>query len=112
MPYVPFCGLPTEARDHAFVDLARHADVVEIVFTNLIEFARLIQVKHLASLDVRRLARLNSERSGNVVKTDVALCAQPPAMHRVEDAADVVLTKIHKRPRLDRMREAALEDKR
>jgi hypothetical protein len=33
-------------------------------------------------------------------------------MHRVENTAHVVLAQVHKRPRLDRVREAALEDER
>src|SRR6185369_5284110 len=104
--------LSSEARYHALVDLARHADVVEVVLADEIESPRLVEIKDLAAFHVRSLARLDPERPRNVVKTDVPLRAQPPAMHRVENTAHVVLAQVHKRPRLDRVRATALKDER
>src|SRR4029078_2530113 len=77
-----------------------------------IEPPGLVEIKNFAAFNVRSLARLDPECPRDVVKTDVPLRAQPPAMHRVENTAHVVFTQIHKRPRLDRMREAALKDER
>src|SRR4051794_5698888 len=98
-----FCAslwLAAEAGDHAFVDFAGDAYVVEVVLAYLIQLPRLVQIKHLAAFHFRRLARRNPERPRDVVETHVTLRAKPPAMHRVEHAAHVVLREIHKRPRL------------
>jgi len=43
--------LPSKTRDHSFVNLARQANVVEIVFADHAEFSRLIQLEHFASLN-------------------------------------------------------------
>src|ERR1043165_207544 len=104
--------LPPKTRDHPLVNLARNAHVVEVVFANQIETSGLVKVKHLAAFDLRSLARLDSQRPRNIVKTDVTPRAEPPAMHRVENSTHVVVTKIHERPRLQRVSETALKHKR
>src|SRR6185503_8520962 len=106
------CGSPSEAGDHAFVNLARHANVVEIVFADQIEFSRLIQIENFAAFDLGSLARLDPKSPSDVVETHVTLRAQPPAVHRVEDAANVVVAEIHEWSHLDRMCQAALENER
>src|SRR6185369_17786328 len=45
-------------------------------------------------------------------ETDKTFCAQPPAVHRVENSARRVVGEIHKRTRLERVRKAALKDER
>src|ERR1043165_2114487 len=67
---------------------------------------------HLARFALRSLALLDSQRPRNIVKTDVTPRAEPPAMHRVENSTHVVVTKIHERPRLQRVSETALKHKR
>src|SRR6185369_2370898 len=110
--FCAFLWLTPEARDHALVDLARHANVVEVVLADEIEFARLVEIKDLAAFHIRSLTRLDPERPSDVIETDVPLRAEPPAMHRVENTTHVVLTQVHERSRLDRVREAALKDER
>src|SRR6185369_9784945 len=104
--------LAAETGDHAFVDLARDAHVVEIVFADQIELAGLVKIEDLAAFDVGSLARFDTQRPRDVVKTDVSPRAQPPAMHRVEDAAHVIVAEIHEWACLERVRQAALKDER
>src|SRR5262249_18319258 len=99
--FCAFLWLSSEAGDHAFVDLAGDAHVVEVVFADQIELAGLVEIEDLAAFDFRRLARLDPERPRHVVKTHETLRAQPPAMHRVENAARRVLREIHERARLE-----------
>ena len=49
-------GSAAKARNHALVNFARDAHVVEIVFANLGELAGLIKIKNLAAFDFGRLA--------------------------------------------------------
>ncbi len=93
--------LSAEAGDHALVDLSRHAHVVEVVFANQVELAGLVEIEDLAAFYLRRLARLDTERPRDVVKTDETFRAQPPAMHRVENAARSVIGEIYERARLE-----------
>src|SRR5690349_6917141 len=104
--------LSSEARDHALVDLAGDAHVVEVVFADEIELAGLVEIEHLAAFNFRRLARLDPQRPGDVVETDKTFCSQPPAVHRVENSARRVVGEIHKGTRLERVRKAALKDER
>src|SRR5215510_8765797 len=94
-------SLTTEAGDHAFVDLSRHAHVVEVVFADQIELARLVKIKNFAAFDLGRLARLNTECPGDVVKADEPFRTEPPTMHRVENAARSVIGEIYERARLE-----------
>src|SRR5262245_54606791 len=104
--------LSSKAGDHALVDLSGHAHVVEVVFANQVELAGLVEIKNFAAFDFGRFARLDPERPGDVVKTDKTFCAEPPAMHRVENAARSVIGEIHERPGCERMRKAALKNER
>src|SRR6185369_5983329 len=114
--FVKLCALAgnlsSKTRYHPLVNLARHAHVVEVVFANQIEATGLVEIKHLAAFDFGSLARLDPEGPRNVVETDVTPRAEPPAMHCVEDSTHVVITKIHKRSRLERVSETALKHKR
>src|SRR5215203_4370331 len=100
----------SETGHHPLINFPRHAYVVEVVFTNKIEFSSLVEIKDLASFDLGGLAGVDSQRPGDVVETDMTLGAQPPAMHRVEDTSDVVFTEVDERPHLDGMRQTALKN--
>src|SRR5687768_10907659 len=108
----PKIWLAAETCHHAFVNLPRHAHVVQIVLADLLELAGLVQIKHFAAFHFRGLARFNSESPRNIVETHMTPRAKPPTMHRVEHAAHVVIRQVHKRPHLNLMHQTTLKDKR
>src|SRR6266581_2831418 len=79
---VGFLPSATETRHHPFINLPRDAHVVQIVFTDLCEFAGLIQLEDAAAFDFRSFARFDPQRPRDVVERDAIAAPQPPGAHR------------------------------
>src|SRR6266849_853487 len=101
-----------KTRDPPLVNFAGDPHVVQIVFADLGELAGLIEVKYLAAFNFRCLAGFKAERPGDIVQAHALVPAQPPAAHRVEDAAHVVFAEIHKWPGRNVVHQRPLKDER
>src|ERR1043165_5326095 len=76
-----------KARNHPLVNPSRYSHVIQIVFANSAQPARLIQIKNTTALNFRSFARFKPQRPGDVVEADAASSiTQPPCAHRVVDA--------------------------
>src|SRR6266550_6159608 len=105
-------GLSPKAANHALVNLARDAHIVEVVLAYLRKFSGLIQIEDFAAFRSRGLARFDPHGPGDIVKTDKTFRAQPPVMHGVKYTAHPELGKINQRLGRNAVDQAALKNKR
>src|SRR5512145_333931 len=103
----------SKTRHHSLINLPRHSNIVEVVFTDILKPTCLVQIKNFASFDVGSFTRFNSKCPRKIVETYAASSiSEPPLAHGVEHATNVVVCQVDERPRRDAIHQTSLKDKR